>query len=169
MAKLRRRYRILLSHETAYFRTCICSWTKILPLGYRSWIAYFLQSGLSDRIEIIDDRSQSAVVDSLLELVSRRRKRVVSCSFLITAGRKRSTLFSVWQQRGTIKTSNQIQTTIAKRSRSRLRRTSSVQSGSTGCVCMVRSLTATEQQQGSFKGRRPGPLTRHSIRPDPTD
>jgi hypothetical protein len=51
------------------------SWTKILPLGYRSWIAYFLQvpRGLSDRIEIIDDKSQSAVVDSLLELVSRRR------------------------------------------------------------------------------------------------
>jgi hypothetical protein len=43
------------------------SWTKILPLGYRSWIAFLqVPGGLSDRIEIIDDRSQSAVVDSLL-------------------------------------------------------------------------------------------------------
>jgi hypothetical protein len=144
-------------HETAYFRTCnvagLKSFRSVTGVGLRT----FAVPRRSFWIEIIDDRSQSAVVDSLLELVSRRRKRVVSCSFLITAGRKRSTLFRMWQRGNDQDVKSEIQTTIAQNlSRSRLRRTSSVQSG-TVCVCMVRSLTANRAATRSFKGR-PGPL-----------
>jgi hypothetical protein len=49
-----------------------------------------------------------------LELVSRRCKRVVPCSFLITAGRKRSTLFRVAQRERSRRQIEKFKTTIAQ-------------------------------------------------------
>jgi hypothetical protein len=64
MAKLETTLPHSLSHETAYFRTCIAglkSFRSVTGVGLR---IFAVPRGLSDRIEIIDDRSQSAVVDS---------------------------------------------------------------------------------------------------------
>jgi hypothetical protein len=141
MAKSRRRYRILYPRNSILSYLYVAGLNTSARLQELDCVLLQVPGGLSDRIEIIDD-SQSAVVDSLLELVSRRCKRVVSCSFLITAGRKRSTLFRCGGneersdgQRETIKTSNFQDNNRPKPCRrSRLRRTSSVQSGSTGCV-----------------------------------
>jgi hypothetical protein len=75
----------------------------------------------------------------------RRRKRVVP-SFLITAGRKRSTLFS-----NVAATRNQ----------------DANQSGSTGCVRMVRSSTASRAATRIVQGTTRPSLTRRSTRPEP--
>jgi hypothetical protein len=166
MAKLGRRYRILLSHETAYFYLYVAglkSFRSVTGVGLRT----FASAPAVFRIEI-DDRSQSAVVDSLLELVSRRRKRVVSCSFLITAGRKAIYPLQCGgngeRSRRQIKKFKQSPKTV---SRSRLRGralSSQVVPG----VCMVRSLTANRAATRIVQGTTRPSLTRHSIRPEPT-
>jgi hypothetical protein len=77
---------------------------KILPLSYRVGLRTKLPGGLSDRIEIIDDSLNQRWWTRFWNWF-RDAGVLVPCSFLITAGRKRS-LFECAGE-GTIKTSNQ--------------------------------------------------------------